>query len=204
MLIAVRHGATKFNDNGGKGAEPKEKFRGWLPIPLNLEGMAQAHETAELLAQAEDIEHIYSSDLVRAVQTAEEIGQALSMEIEPREELRDWNIGDYVGRDVKEVIKDVLDFIDHPLKAASNGESYQFFLDRCIPFLRELVESDDINIGVTHARVVGLIKALSVNKGEYPDTATLKKKAPIEPGEIMIVDRNWKIVYQMSKEKDAE
>lgn len=194
MLIAVRHGITAFNDNGGNKTT-KEKFRGWLPIPLTLEGMKTSRETAELLEGVEDVTTLFCSDVVRTVQSATEIGQILSMPIEPVMELRDWNLGDYVGVPVDEVLDDVLAHIDTPNKVVKGGESYQTFLDRTIPFLTEQVESEDLFIGVTHARVSGLLKALSINKGEYPDTETLKKKAPIHPSGFMILRSDWKIVY---------
>jgi probable phosphoglycerate mutase len=200
VLIACRHGRTAYNDNGGKGGTDGEKFRGWLPIPLTLEGMKTSRETAELLEDVEDVYALYTSDVVRAIQSAEEIAQVLSMELEPREELRDWNLGDYVGQPVKDVLKEVLAHIDTPNKVVAGGESFQTFLDRCMPFLHELVESDDLCIAVTHARVFGLIKALSINKGDYPDTATLKAKAPVAPSGIMIVKSDWKIVYQSYKD----
>ena len=62
MLIVVRHGATSFNDNASG-----ERIRGWLPIPLTLKGMKEAHETAEALSQVEGVKHLYCSDMVRTL-----------------------------------------------------------------------------------------------------------------------------------------
>jgi probable phosphoglycerate mutase len=203
MLVYVRHGVTSFNDNGGKGGTNGEKFRGWLPIALTLEGMAQAHETAADLAELEgEVYALYSSDVVRAVQTAQEVAEALWMPIEPREELRDWNLGDYVGQPVEDVLDEVLAHIDDPNKVVKGGESYQTFLDRTIPFLKELVESDEICVAVSHARNSGVLKALSVNKGKHPDTKTLKAKSPILPGGVMIIGKNWDVLYSTGKWED--
>jgi len=196
MLIFVRHGKTKLND------EDAEKSRGWLPVPLSLEGMKMVHDTAEGLEGLEDVKHIYCSDLVRGVQTAHEIAHSLSMVIEPEEQLRDWDVGDYTGKAIKDILPDTHALIDNPKKPAPGGEAYQDFLDRCVPFLEKLVASEDTNIAVSHARVVTLLKALCKNKGEYPDTPTLKKKAPIDPAGIMIVQPGWKIVYQSEVEED--
>jgi probable phosphoglycerate mutase len=193
MLIAVRHGVTKYNDNGGTSGD--EKFRGWLPIPLTLEGMKTSRETADLLEGVEDVYALYTSDIVRAIQSAEEIAQVLSMPIEPREELRDWNLGKYAGEPIKKVLDKVLAHIDEPRKVVEGGESYQTFLDRCVPFLHEIVESQEVCIGVTHARVFGLLKALSMNGGKHPDTAILKEKAPVHPSGIMIIRSDWKIAF---------
>jgi len=200
MLIAVRHGITVFNDNGGKGGAPAEKFRGWLPIPLTLEGMATSRTTAETLSDMDKVATLYSSDVVRAIQSAHEIARTLSMEIEPVMELRDWNLGDYVGQEVELVLEEVLEHIDTPNKVVKGGESYQTFLDRAVPFLKELVESNSLYIAVTHARVFGLLKALSITGGEEPDPETLRKKAPVKPSGIMIISKKWKILGMIGKE----
>jgi broad specificity phosphatase PhoE len=201
MLILVRHGITAYNDNSGTGQHNAEKFRGWLPIPQTLEGMKASRETAEALGLVEDVTALYASDVVRAVQSAEEIAQVLSLEIQPKEELRDWNLGIYVGQKVNDVLDEVLAHIDNPNKVVKGGESYQTFLDRAVPFIKELVESSDLCIAVSHARICGLVKALSINKGKHPDTATLKKKSPIGPSGVMMVDKNWAIRFLTNLDK---
>lgn len=192
MLIAVRHGQTSMND----GAGGPEKFRGWLPVPLTLEGMKAARDSAQLLGDVEDIKALYSSDVVRAVQSATEVGQVIEMPIEPAIELRDWNLGDYVGKPVTDVLDEVLAHIDEPTKPVRGGESYQTFLDRTIPFLQALVESDDLTVAVTHARDIGLLMALAKNNGKYPDTAMLKQKAPIHNSGMIAIGKNWDVVYK--------
>jgi len=194
MLIAIRHGKTGFN--GTSGSTSEEKFRGWLPIPLTLEGMKTSRETAESLEEIEDVEHLYVSDVVRTIQSGMEIGQVLSLELEPVFELRDWNLGDFVGKEVSKTLKEVLTFIDEPLKKVPGGESYQTFLDRAVPFLKEIVEDDDLCIAVSHARVMGLIAALAKNKGKHPDTKMLKSKPPIGPSGLMIVNSSWEIIFK--------
>lgn len=199
MLIVVRHGDTNFNDESG------EKLRGWLPVPLDLNGMKQAHEVAEDFDGVEDIDAIYCSDLVRTVQTAQEIAQVLSMVLTPCEELRDWNYGDYAGVAFsKKILKALHDLMEEPNKKAPNGESFQTFLDRAVSFIRKVVEDKAIQVAVTHNRVITLIAALAVNKGKYPDMATLKKKGPIDPGGIMIINPDWKIVYKTSVDTDKD
>ena len=189
MLIAVRHGATALNEDG------KEKLRGWLPVPLNLDGMEQANDTAEQLSQIDDVKHIYTSDLVRAIQTAHEIGEALWLPIEPVEELRDWNTGDLAGKSVMSNLPIIHDHIDHPLKKLPGGESFQSYMDRTIPFLKKLIEDDDFHIAVTHNRTMTLLRALSANGGKHPKTSILKRKAPVEPSGFMIIDKDWNIAY---------
>jgi broad specificity phosphatase PhoE len=196
MLIAVRHGSTFYNEDG------KEKLRGWLSIPLNLDGMKMMHETAESLAAVEDVSKLYTSDLVRAVQSAQEVGQALSMELNPREELRDWNYGYLTGQPTNSATHKALkDFIDNPTKPVKEGEPFQTFLDRSVPFLTEIIESDKLYIAVTHNRVCTLISALCKTKGKHPDTATFEKPGPIDPAGLMIIRANWSISFMTAKDK---
>lgn len=195
MLIAIRHGKTNMNTSDG------ERTRAWLPVPLTLEGMAAMADTATQLEELDgEVDNLYCSDLVRAVQSAEEIARVLSIEIQPKEELRDWNLGKYAGGKVTDLLDILSDYIDNPKKVVPEGEAYQTFLDRAIPFLDELVKSKDMNIAVTHNRVVTLIAALAKNKGKHPDTATLKKKGPIPPAGIMIISPDWSISFMSAKE----
>jgi len=199
MLIAVRHGDTKMN--GGDG---KERSRGWLPVPLNAEGVAHAAQTAQKLARVkDDIQSVHTSDLVRAVQTAHEIGVTLGKEIEPTPKLRDWNVGDYAGQEISKILPHTLKLIDNPDEPAPGGESYNDYMDRAIPFLRTLVESPDVHVAVNHNRTMTLLHALTKNGGDYPDVNTLKGKGPVKPGGFMVVSPDWKVLHMEGKH-DAE
>ncbi len=196
MLIAVRHGKTAMNEDG------KERLRGWLPITLTLEGMKSSRDNAELLSELEDVKKLYSSDLVRAVQSATEVAQVLWMEIEIAEELRDWNYGYLTGQLTSgKNLNELNDFVDNPDKSVKEGEPFQSFLDRAVPFLTKLVESDDLFVAVTHNRTITLLAALCANKGKYPDIPIMKKPGPIDPSGIMIVSSDWKIVFKTAKDK---
>ncbi len=196
MLIAVRHGDTALN--GGDG---KERSRGWLPVPLNAEGMAAAAQTAQKLAKAkDDIKDIHTSDLPRAVQTAHEIGVTMGKEINPTAQLRDWNVGDYAGQEISKILPATHHLLDNPDQPAPNGESYNDYMDRAVPFLRQLVESPDVHVAVNHNRTMTLLHALSKNGGEYPDQATLKGKGPVKPAGFMAIGPDWKILHMEDKQ----
>lgn len=194
MIVFVRHGKTESNNVG------HEKLRGWLPVPLSLEGMEQAEEIAYNLSGLEDVKEICCGTLVRVVQTAQEVAEALEMEISPCEELNDWNTGEYAGRGVPETLKTLHDHIQYPLKPVKGGEPFQFFLDRIVPVLNEKVKSKDLYVVISSGRVATLLKALSRNKGKEPDTDILLGKPPISPAGILIVDANWRITYTTEKE----
>lgn len=198
MVIFVRHGTTASNEPGN------EKLRGWLPIPLNLAGMKESHDTAESLAVVENVKELMCGTLVRVIQSANEIAEVLGMELTPLEELNDWDTGDFAGEDATKARADLHDRIDNPNKAVPGGETFQFFLDRITPLLTKYVESEDVYILVSSGRVGTLLKALSVNDGSHPDTPTLKGKPPIDPAGIMIVRADWNIPFMTRKTEETK
>lgn len=198
MVIYVRHGTTDSNAPGN------EKLRGWLPIPLNLDGMKEAHETAESLANVENVKDLMCGTLVRVVQSANEIAEVLGIPLNPLEELNDWNTGDFAGESADKAREDLHDRIRHPNKSTPGGETFQFFLDRIVPLLTKYVESKDLYIVVSSGRVSTLLKALSVNDGEHPDTQTLLGKPPIDPGGILIIRADWQIPFMTKKTEESK
>ncbi len=83
-LIVVRHGETVWNEIG--------KQQGWLDTELSELGRAQAQAIADSLT-GEHFDALYSSDLGRAMQTAEIIGERLGLEILTDTRLRERNLG---------------------------------------------------------------------------------------------------------------
>jgi broad specificity phosphatase PhoE len=65
-LLLVRHGETDWNAEG--------RLQGHTDRPLNEYGRRQAQRLADELA-GEELEAIYSSDLARARETAEIVGE---------------------------------------------------------------------------------------------------------------------------------
>jgi broad specificity phosphatase PhoE len=88
QLCLIRHGQTDWNLEG--------RYQGQSDVPLNENGLAQARSLIETL-NGQKFDAIYSSDLMRAQQTAEPIAKILSIttRIEPR--LREINQGEWEG-----------------------------------------------------------------------------------------------------------
>jgi probable phosphoglycerate mutase len=78
-IIAIRHGETAWNVD--------TRIQGQLDIGLNDMGRWQAHRLALALA-GEAVAAIYSSDLLRAWDTAISVGDAVSREVTTDEALR--------------------------------------------------------------------------------------------------------------------
>ena len=92
----IRHGLTEWNSLG--------KAQGISDIPLNEEGLAQAEATAKRVS-SEPWDIIYSSDLSRALQTAEIISKALGINsVNTDNRLREINCGQIEGTTEEERI----------------------------------------------------------------------------------------------------
>ena len=134
-LFLIRHGQSAGNAEG--------RFGGHSATPLSDLGCEQARLAAVALAK-ENINAIYSSDLLRAVQTAEPLARMLGIEIVTSTALRERNVGvlegltfdeskaahpdDYyalVNRNIHHVITD--------------GESYRHLLNRITAELRDIL-----------------------------------------------------------------
>lgn len=83
-LCIIRHGETAWN--------AEHRVQGQLDVPLNAAGLAQADAVARALRQ-EAFDAIYSSDLSRAVQTAQPLASILALKILRHEDLRERHYG---------------------------------------------------------------------------------------------------------------
>lgn len=92
----VRHGVTDWNQ--------QKRIQGTTDVPLNKEGMKQAHLLAARL-KTESWDYIYSSDLSRAHTTAKIIGAAMDeMSIYVDRRLREKTFGEAEGTTEQERI----------------------------------------------------------------------------------------------------
>lgn len=95
-LYLVRHGETDWNAQG--------RMQGHADIPLNETGMRQAEALAErLAADAEKWTALWTSDLKRALQTAEAIAIRTSLTMHPWKKLRERSLGELEGMPFEEV-----------------------------------------------------------------------------------------------------
>ncbi|MDO8488640.1 MAG: histidine phosphatase family protein [Candidatus Omnitrophota bacterium] len=92
-LILIRHGQTSWNS--------KKRYSGSIDIALNTQGRKQAKKLAKLLNDKE-IHNVYSSDRLRALQTARIIFKHSEIEIIPG--LREIHFGRFEGLTHKEIM----------------------------------------------------------------------------------------------------
>jgi probable phosphoglycerate mutase len=86
--LAVRHGESTWNAAG--------LWQGQANPPLSPEGLVQASLLADRLA-ADHIDVIFASDLDRAMQTAQAVAEAHGIDVVPRADLRERDVGGWAG-----------------------------------------------------------------------------------------------------------
>jgi glucosyl-3-phosphoglycerate phosphatase len=89
-VVLLRHGITDWNHSG--------RFQGQQDIPLNERGLAQAAAAGRALASF-GITRIVSSDLIRAMATADALGAACGLPVTTDPRLQEINVGSWVGLD---------------------------------------------------------------------------------------------------------
>lgn len=87
-LCLVRHGETDWN--------AQKRIQGQIDIPLNTAGRAQAQATAAGVADLR-VDAVYSSDLGRALETAQPIAAALGLPLKQAAGLRERHYGRMQG-----------------------------------------------------------------------------------------------------------
>ena len=108
-LLLIRHGETDWN--------AEHRWQGHADVPLNARGREQATTLAEELAP-EGVDAIYASDLSRARDTAEIVGEHLGVPVVLDPDLREIDVGSREGLTGDEVGDRPWDGEDHE----SHGE----------------------------------------------------------------------------------
>lgn len=136
-LYLIRHGQSAGNAEG--------RFGGHGPTPLSDLGREQAEKTAKVLAK-EGVDAIYSSDLLRAVQTAEPLAELLNLTIRQSEAFRERNVGVLQGLTFDEskerFPRDYYALINRNVHhVITEGESYRHLLRRITAELRNILRN---------------------------------------------------------------
>ena len=123
-LVLIRHAHTELAGTFCGGADP----------PLSAKGVAQLAELKRRL-EAWPLTHIFSSDLVRARQTAESIAQSRKLPIQYLESLRELALGSWEGLDWEQVVARDPEYAQrwlelHPSIPAPGGENFADFAVR--------------------------------------------------------------------------
>jgi probable phosphoglycerate mutase len=150
MLYLLRHGEIV-------GSE-KKRYIGQTDVLLSPKGRRQATWWQEALRRVK-FEKVYSSDLIRALDTARIVSDIPDLDIEIMSPLREIDLGEWDG----ELVEDIKTCFPNAWKARGrhmasfrtpNGESFQDLHDRVIPVFQKIMAHAHGNVlVVAHAGV---------------------------------------------------
>jgi 2,3-bisphosphoglycerate-dependent phosphoglycerate mutase/probable phosphoglycerate mutase len=132
-VVLLRHGQTDYNVTG--------RMQGHIDSQLTDEGRAQALRAAPVLG-AMTFDRIVSSDLIRAVETANTIADVLGLPVKLDPRLRETHLGQWQGRSVAEVEVDypgqIAEWRGDPRWTPPGGESRVDVVRRSLPVVEEI------------------------------------------------------------------
>ncbi|KAB2919875.1 MAG: histidine phosphatase family protein [Dechloromonas sp.] len=161
-VYVIRHGETEWNLRG--------RFQGHFDSSLTERGISQASRLGQHLA-GRSISAIYSSDLGRAMATAEIISRSIGLPVQSVDKLRERRLGCLEGLTKDEAATQFpMDLACYesgsPDECISGGESFRNLLDRTEAFLVSIahthrgesvaVVTHGGNLNATFRMVVGL------------------------------------------------
>jgi probable phosphoglycerate mutase len=174
QICIVRHGETDWNKSG--------ILQGWLDVPINAHGRAQAVEMAQTFAN-QGFAAVWCSTLVRSSETADIISDALRLP-PPRSHagLKERNFGAIQGipkNELAELNPTQLEQIlrRNPAAQFVGGESMDEFADRILEALTDIAVSHSRQkvLVITHGWVLDVVTR---HIGGLPRHAVL----PVKPG----------------------
>jgi probable phosphoglycerate mutase len=161
-LVLLRHGETDWNAEG--------RAQGHADVPLNERGHGQAAGVAPVLAGFGPA-RLWSSDLARAMQTAQHVAAATGLAIEPDARLREYDVGKRSGLTVAEFAayfpEEHASWLAHEEgRLVSGEETTEQVRARVVPALRDCLaslEPGETGVAVLHGAclMVGLMGLLN-------------------------------------------
>ncbi len=128
-LVLWRHGQTTYN--------AEHRFQGQRDVPLNAVGRAQARRAARHLATLSPAQ-IWSSDLVRASETAAALGKLTGLEVRLDKDLRERHGGAWEGLTTEEIRQRYPD--DLAAWQPPGGETSEYVAERTAAALTRIAD----------------------------------------------------------------
>lgn len=168
QVLFIRHGETDWNRI--------KRIQGHIDIPLAESGLMQAAQLAARLTEEKPpLDAVYSSDLLRAQQTARPFADALHLPVHLDKGLRERWYGDFEGHDRDQIrAKFPAEFEAWQTRdrhfQPPGGESQQVFYDRVVRTVEAIVAANPQRhiACVAHGGVLDCVyrraKAVSLNE----------------------------------------
>jgi 2,3-bisphosphoglycerate-dependent phosphoglycerate mutase len=192
-LILVRHGESEWNEKGW--------WTGWTDIGLTEKGKAESRLAGEKL-KGFSIDFAYTSPLLRAKQTLDEIKGVLGLDVPTIEgkPLIERNYGIYTGKNKWDIKKEIGDELflkirrswDDPIP---QGESLKQVYERVIPYyqaeiLPRLKEGKNVLIAAHGNSLRALTKYLE----SISDEDISKLEIPVGQVDVFEIDTEGKVI----------
>lgn len=157
-LVLVRHGQTEYNKTG--------RMQGQLDTELSQAGIAEAKSVAAQIGEW-NVAAVYSSDLKRAVDTAQILAGAWGLDVITDKRLRETDLGAWTGASHTEVDLDYPGqrayWRHDPTWAPPAAETRMDVAARAHSLVAELMETDVFDRGmvvmVAHGGTIGALTA---------------------------------------------
>lgn len=155
-LLLIRHGQSTMN--------AQRRVQGWLDPPLDNTGWMQAQAIARRLC-GRPLEAVYSSDLRRALETAQAVADAVGRPVMVDPRLRERDTGDLSGLTPEEIRHHFPDVVRSWEEGSSNlpgAEPLEVFRERVLAAFADIVarypqgevavvsHGGPINVYITH------------------------------------------------------
>lgn len=160
-LLLARHGQTDWNI--------ARRYQGQSDIPLNSVGICQAEGLAQRLT-TETIHAIYSSDLARAMKTAQTIANSHQLEVNPDPRWRELSFGDWEGMGYQEISSHMHELFDAWMKdpaatSTPNGESLAQLAERvknAVDEIKAKHKKDETILIISHSGALQTLLSLTL------------------------------------------
>jgi 2,3-bisphosphoglycerate-dependent phosphoglycerate mutase len=169
-ILLARHGETDWNREG--------RWQGHSDRPLNAAGLAQAEALARRLAR-DSIAALYTSDLLRASQTAQVVSREIGLDAIATPGLREVDVGELAGLDRAEAARRYPDWYtrwrEGIVDGYPGGERFTDVRDRALAALDRMADrhAGETAVAVCHNGIVRAIvlHVLGLDPGDRPRLA---------------------------------
>jgi probable phosphoglycerate mutase len=157
IIVLLRHGENEW--------VKKHRLAGWIPdVHLNEKGRRQAAEAAQRL-RVLSVKAVYSSPVIRCVETAEYVAQLFDLPIRNLDEVGEVRYGSWEGKKIKKLARKPLwhavQYYPSRLRFPGGGEALREVQFRMVQALEQLAgqHQDETIVVVSHADAIKLVLA---------------------------------------------
>ncbi len=197
-IFLARHGESDWN--------AANRFQGHSDRPLTDLGRRQAEALAELVAR-EDVDAIYSSPLIRALETARLVGARTGLDVVEDEDLREVDTGGWSGLSREEVQQRFPDGFERWVSGGAgweDGETYEEMGERVLGAVRRIAAAHPGGrvLVISHGGPIRAVHAAAAGVGIHE----FRRLQPVEPNArlSLVAVENGRIVALEQRETGPE